>query len=190
MMSQRDQAFHILKEEIESPKLIKHCLAVEAGMTKYAEILDQDKDRWAAIGLLHDIDFEKYPDEHPAKAVPFLEEKGYDSEFIKAILGHSDEMNVERDTLEAKALYAVDELCSFIVACALVRSPKGFEDMKVKSVKKKLKDKAFARAVNRDTVAKGAEELGVELSEHIQNIIEGLKSQEERLMREGLSLIG
>ncbi|MCG8483174.1 MAG: HD domain-containing protein [Clostridia bacterium] len=188
-MNQRDKAFHILKEEISSPRLIKHSLAVEAGMITYAGIFNQDKDRWAAIGLLHDIDFEKYPDEHPAKAPSFLEERGYDADFIKAILGHSDQMKVSRDSLEAKALYAVDELCSFIVACALVRSPKGFEDMKVKSVKKKLKDKAFARAVSRDIVAKGAEELGVELSEHITNLIEGLSRQEEKLRNEGLSLI-
>lgn len=188
-MNQREKAYHILKEEIHSPRLIKHCLAVEAGMIKYAEIFNQDQDRWAAIGLLHDIDFEKYPDEHPAKASSFLEERGYDSEFIKAVLGHSDEMKVVRDTLEAKALYAVDELSSFIVACALVRSPKGFEDMKLKSIKKKLKDKAFARAVNRDTVSRGAEELDIELSEHITNVIEGLSKQEEKLKSEGLSLI-
>lgn len=172
----RDEAFKLLKEYVKSESLLKHCLAVEASMIEYAKKFNQDVDRWAACGLLHDIDFEKYPDEHPLKGVEILKEKGYDDEFINAIKGHADNTNTKRETLLAKTLYAVDELSSFIIACALVR-PTKLEGLKVSSVKKKLKSKAFAQAVNREVVKKGAEELGVDFQEHIQTVIDALSKR-------------
>lgn len=188
-MKEREKAFELLKKHIQSERLIKHCLAVEAGMIAYAKKYGQDADRWASIGLLHDIDYEKYPDEHPARTEEILKEYGYDDNFIKAILGHAEYMNISRDTLEAKVLFAVDEMCSFIVACALVRDPKSFETLEVKSVQKKMKDKAFAKPVSRENIAAAASELGVEIHEHIETLIGGLKEREAELNSQGMSLI-
>jgi len=184
----RNEAFSLLKEHVQSDSLLKHCLAVEASMIGYAKKFNEDVNRWAACGLLHDIDFEKYPEEHPLKGVEILKDKGYDYEFVTAIQGHADRTNTPRETLLAKTLYAVDELSSFVIACVLVR-PTKFDGLKVSSVKKKLKTKAFAQAVDRDLVTKSAEELGVDFGEHIQTVIDSLTEAEERLNKEGLSLI-
>jgi len=184
----RDKAFELLREYVDSISLLKHCFAVEAAMRGYARKFNEDVEVWGACGLLHDIDFEKYPEEHPYKGVEILREKGYPEEFIMAVKGHGDYTNTPRDTKMAKTLYAVDELASFVVACALVR-PEKFNGLKVKSVKKKLKDKAFAKAVDREQIQRGAEELGVELSEHIQTVIDSLVQREDELNRLGYSLI-
>lgn len=184
----REKAFELLKEYVKSESLIKHCLAVEASMRGYAKKFGEDVETWGVCGLLHDIDFEQYPEEHPLKGVEILKEKGYPEDFVMAVKGHADRTGTPRETLMAKTLYAIDEISSFVIACVLVR-PTKFEGLKVKSVKKKLKDKAFAKAVDRGQIKKSAEELGVELSEHIQTVINALTEREEELKKEGLSLI-
>ncbi len=186
-MTQRDSALALLKEHVQSERLLKHCLAVEAGMITYAEKLGEDRDRWAAIGLLHDVDYERFPEEHPLRSIEILKEAGYDDQFIASIQGHADAG--VRDTLEAKVLYAADEMCGFMVACALVRDPKGFVDMQVKSVRKKFKDKAFARAISRENAEIAAQELGITLDEHIENLIIGMGKREQELNAEGGSLL-
>ncbi|WZL73465.1 HDIG domain-containing protein [Clostridiaceae bacterium 35-E11] len=188
-MITREKAFELLQKHTESKSLLKHAFAVEAGMIGYAKKYNEDEEIWAALGLLHDVDFEKYPEEHPRKGAEILREEGYPEDFVTAVLGHADYTNTPRETLMAKALYAVDELASFIVACVLVRPSKSFDDLAVKSVKKKLKDKAFARAVDRDCIQKGAEELNVDMTEHIQLLIDALKEREAILNEQGLSLI-
>jgi len=177
-----------LKEEVSSESLLKHCYAVEASMRAYAKIFNEDQERWGICGLLHDIDFEKYPEEHPRIGYKWLQEKGFDESFALAVLGHGDHTNTPRETPLAKTLYAVDELSSFIVAVALVR-PEKLNGISVKSVKKKLKDKAFARAVSRDGINKGAEALDIELADHINTVIEGLQSFEIELNQKGESLL-
>ncbi|MGV8146699.1 MAG: HDIG domain-containing metalloprotein [Alkaliphilus sp.] len=183
----REKGFKLLKQYVESSNLLKHVLAVEAAMIGYAKKYEEDVEIWATCGLLHDIDFEKYPENHPFQGVKILRENGYPEDFILAIQGHADE-STTRETLMAKTLYAVDELSSFIIACALVR-PNKLEGMKVKSVKKKLKDKAFARAVNRESIISSAEELGVDMSEHIQTVIDAIVSREKELEKIGLSML-
>ena len=185
----RENAWKLLQQHVESKSLIKHCLAVEAGMIGYAQKYGEDIEEWAALGLLHDLDFEKDPENHPYRGAEILKEEGYPEEFVKAVLGHGDETNTPRDTRMAKALYAVDQLSGFITACVLVRPSRSFDDLKVKSVTKKMKDKAFARAIDRDGIRRGAEELGVELSEHIQLMIDALGKREKELNAEGLSLL-
>ncbi len=172
----REDALTLLKEYTKKENLIKHAFAVEAAMKKYAEIFGENSDEWGIVGLLHDFDYEMYPDEHPYKGVEILKDKGVPQEWLDAILGHADYTGVERKTKLAKTLFAVDELTGFIVAVALVRPSKKIEDVKVKSVKKKMKDKAFAAAVNRDDIVKGAEEIGIPLDEHIENVLEAMKS--------------
>lgn len=188
-MTQREKAWELLRQHVQSERLLKHSLAVEAGMITYADIFGEDRDRWAAIGLLHDVDYEEFADEHPLRSIDILQEAGYDDPFIQSIQGHAKEVSgVERTTLEAKALYASDEMCGFIVACALVRDPKGFT-MEVKSVKKKFKDKAFARAISREAAPDAAAELGVSFEEHIQNLITGMAKREAELNAIGQSLL-
>lgn len=184
----REEAFELLKEYVESNSLLKHCLAVEASMIGYAKKFGEDVETWSSCGLLHDIDFEKHPEEHPLVGVEILREKGYSEDFVMAVKGHGDHTNTPRETMMAKTLYAVDELSGFVIACVLVR-PNRFEGLKVKSVKKKLKDKAFAKAINREQINKSAEELGVDITEHIQTIIEALVQREKELKEVGLSLI-
>jgi putative nucleotidyltransferase with HDIG domain len=188
MEIKRDKSFELLKEYVESSSLLKHCLAVEASMIGYAKKFGEDVELWASCGLLHDIDFEKYPEEHPLIGVDILRDKGYPEDFVIAIKGHADRTGTPRETLLAKTLYAVDELSSFIIACVLVR-PNKFEGLKVKSVKKKLKDKGFAKAVNREQIKTSAEALGVDMTEHIQTLIDALVQREEELKEQGLSLI-
>lgn len=185
--SQREKALELLKKHVQSERLLKHCLAVEAGMLTYAKIYGEDLDRWAAIGLLHDVDYEEFPDTHPIASIEILKAEGYDQVFIDSIQAHATEAT--RDTLEAKVLYAADEICGFMVACALVRSPRGFDEMQVKSVMKKFRDKAFARAISRENADIAAVDLGITLEEHIANLIEGMKAREEELNLIGQSLM-
>ncbi|HZI21036.1 MAG TPA: HD domain-containing protein [Gemmatimonadales bacterium] len=177
-----------MQEHTRSPSLRQHMLAVEAAMRAYAGKLAEDPETWGLVGLLHDFDYEKFPNPehsptegHPAWGVRLLREKGVPEPLCRAILGHGNYTGVPRDTPLARTLFAVDELCGFLVACALVRPSKSFADLEVVSVKKKLKDKAFARGVNRDEVRLGAEELGVPLEEHIDFVIKALRRVEGAL---------
>jgi putative nucleotidyltransferase with HDIG domain len=175
----REDAWQLVTEWIESDSLRKHLLGVEASMRAYARKWDEDEQLYAVTGLLHDLDYERYPDletGHPRYAIKELEERGYPREVIDAVAGHADFMGVPRETRMAKTLYAVDELSGFVAACAMVR-PTGFEGMKPKSVKKKLKQPSFAAAVNREEVQRGIDELGVDTDEHITLIIEALAEQ-------------
>ncbi len=179
----REEAYSLLTEYTKKENLIKHALAVEAAMRAYARKFGEDEEAWGIVGLLHDFDYEKYPslEDHPFKGAEILREKGYPEEWIEAILGHAEHTGVPRKTNMAKALFAVDELCGFITAVALVRPDKKLDSVKVKSVKKKLKDKAFARQVSREDIRKGAEELGVDLDEHIAFVLEAMKSVADKL---------
>lgn len=178
-----EDAVNLLFEFTESENLRKHAFAVESAMRAYARKFGEDEEKWAIVGLLHDFDYEKFPtpNQHPWVGSKILEERGYPEDIRKAILGHADYTGIPRDTLMAKVLYACDELCGFITAVALVRPNKRLEEVTVESVKKKLKDKAFARSVNRDDIYKGAEELGIPLDEHIQFVIEAMKSIADKL---------
>ena len=187
MELKRDDALALMQEYTEHINLRRHMYVVEAAMRAYARKFNEDDNLWSITGLLHDFDYERWPntehradDGHPANGVAILQEKGYPEEVCRAILGHAYYTGVPRETLLAKTLYAVDELTGFITACALVR-PNGISDMKVKSVKKKLKDPAFARGVNREDVTKGAAELDVELGEHIQFVIDAMREIQDEL---------
>lgn len=184
----RESALKWLREYIKSERLIKHSYAVEAAMVGYAKVYGEDEARWGLCGLLHDIDFEMHPEVHPMEGIKWLADKGFDQEFVLAVKGHGDHTNTPRETLMAKTLYAVDEMASFIVAVALVR-PDKFEGLEPKSVKKKLKDKAFARAVDRNAVKISADELGIDFTEHIGNVIKALSEGEKRLNTSGESLL-
>ncbi len=181
----RTEALTLMEEYTKSPSLRQHMLAVEAAMRAYAGKHGEDPETWGIVGLLHDFDYEKFPNAehsptegHPAWGVRLLREKGVSEPLCRAILGHGTYTGVPRDTLMARTLFAVDELCGFLVACALVRPSKSFADLEVSSVKKKLKDKGFARGVNRDEVSQGAAELGVPLDEHIAFVIQALRPAE------------
>ena len=173
MAINREQAWQLLTEYTTKQGLIKHALAVEAAMRDYAEKYGEDVASWGIVGLIHDFDYERYPslEDHPFKGVEILKERGYPPAWTTAILGHGNHTGVPREGLMAKALFAVDELTGFIVAVTLVRPSKKIADVKASSVKKKMKDKAFAAAVNRDDIRQGAEELGVPLDEHISTVI-------------------
>lgn len=181
-MSTREDAWNLLCKYTKGDSLRKHALAVEAVMRAYARRHGEDEEKWGIVGILHDFDYEMYPDppDHPMKGSEILRDRGYSEEIRKAILGHANYTGVARDTLLAKALYACDELTGFIIACALVR-PNGIWDLEAKSVKKKLKDKAFARTVNRQEVYEGAEEFNVDLGEHIDFIIAALRESADKL---------
>ena len=157
-------------------------LAVEAAMRAYAREFGEDEEKWAVTGLLHDMDYEKHPTpaEHPMVGVRELEERGYPEDVLHAIKGHADYLDVPRDTPMSKTLYAVDELSGFITACALVR-PERLEGLRAKSVRKKMKQKSFAASVNRDDIVKGAEELGVDLNEHIEFVVAALRKEADAL---------
>jgi putative nucleotidyltransferase with HDIG domain len=179
----REDAWRLVTEWIESDSLRKHLLGVEAAMRAYARKWGEDEETYAVTGLVHDLDYERYPDletGHPRHAIKELTDGGYPQEVIDAVAGHADFMGVPRETRMAKTLYAVDELSGFIAACALVR-PTGIEGMKPKSVKKKLKQPSFAAAVNRDEVRRGIEELAVDQDEHIALIIEALAERAAEL---------
>jgi putative nucleotidyltransferase with HDIG domain len=184
----RDVALALMHEHTASASLRQHMLAVEAAMRAYAAAADDDPDRWGNVGLLHDFDYERFPNPehsptegHPSWGVRLLRERGMPEDMCDAILGHASYCGVPRVTRMAKTLFAVDELCGFVVACALVRPSKSLADLEVSSVTKKLKDKAFARGVNRDEVRQGAAELGVPLDEHIRFVIEALRPVERTL---------
>lgn len=173
----RDEAHALLTEYTEGDGLIKHALAVEAAMRHYAAVFGEDEALWGAVGLLHDFDYERFPslDDHPFRGAEILRARGYDESFVRAILSHANHTHVTRETPLEKSLFAVDELCGLITAVALVRPSKKLDDVGVKSVKKKLKDRAFARSVNRDDIRDGAEALGVPLDDHIHNVISAMQ---------------
>ncbi|MCH7718866.1 MAG: HDIG domain-containing protein [Chloroflexi bacterium] len=173
----RQAAWDLLCEYTKGEGLRKHGLAVEAVMRHFARKHGEDEETWGITGLLHDFDYERHPteEEHPVEGAKVLRERGYPEEVVTAILGHADYTGVARETLMAKTLYAVDELAGFVTAVALVRPSKSVHDVEPRSVRKKLKDKAFARSVNRDDIVKGAEELGVDLDEHTAEVIEALR---------------
>jgi putative nucleotidyltransferase with HDIG domain len=173
----RDDALALLREYTKKEGLLKHALAVEAAVRAYARKLDGDPDTWGLVGLLHDFDYERWPtaEDHPFRGVEVLEQQGYPEWFRRAVLSHADYTGVTRESQLEKALFACDELCGFLTACALVTPNKSLHDVKVKSVKKKMKSKAFAASVNRDDIRNGAEQLGVELDEHIAFVLEALQ---------------
>ena len=173
----REGAWELLCEYTKGEGLRKHGLGVEAVMRHFARKHGEDEETWGITGLLHDFDYERHPteEEHPVEGAKVLRERGYPEEVVTAILGHADYTGVARETLMAKTLYAVDELAGFVTAVALVRPSKSVHDVEPRSVRKKLKDKAFARSVNRDDIVKGAEELGVDLDEHTAEVIEALR---------------
>ncbi len=174
----REESWELMCTWTEGDSLRKHMLAVEAAMRAYARRFGEDEEKWGITGLLHDMDYEKHPtpEEHPMVGVRELERRGYPDDVLHAIKGHADYLDVARDTLMARTLYAVDELSGFIVACALMR-PEGLENLKAKSVRKKMKQKSFAAAVNRDDIVRGAEELGVDLNEHIEFVADALRDR-------------
>jgi putative nucleotidyltransferase with HDIG domain len=184
----RDEALTLVHEYTASEALRKHMYAVEIAMRAMAERQGEDPDAWGLVGLLHDFDYERYPNAehsptqgHPAEGVRLLAQRGISEEMQRAILGHANYSGVPRDTPMARALFGVDELAGFLVACALVRPSKSLQDLEVSSVKKKLKDKAFARGVSREDVYQGAEELGVPLDEHIAFLLGALRPHEKLL---------
>ena len=172
----------MLREWTESDSLLKHMLAVEAAMRAYARKFGEDEEKWGVTGLLHDMDYERHPtpEEHPMVGVGELERRGYPEDVLEAIKGHADYLGMPRETLMAKTLYAVDELSGFVTACALVR-PERLEGLKPKSVRKKMKQKSFAASVNREDIVKGAEELGVDLDEHIDFVVAALRANADSL---------
>jgi predicted hydrolase (HD superfamily) len=179
-MPDRKDAWELLCEYTKTDSLRKHALAVEAAMRACAARYggaDADVDEWGITGLLHDFDYEMFPtaDEHPFKGANIMCGRGYPDRIIRAIMGHATYTGVPRDTAMARSLFATDELCGFLVACALVRPSRSLDDLEVSSVKKKLKDKAFARTVNRDDIRQGVEELNVEMDEHIRFVIDALR---------------
>src|SRR5213078_4012274 len=182
------RALAILQDWVQSESLRKHCYAVADSMKYFAQIRGEDVDLWEAVGLLHDIDYERHPnleqsptEGHPFVGVAWLRENGWCEEVCRAILSHADYAGMPRQTPLEKTLYAVDELSSFIIAVALVRPTKNIADVDVAAVKKKMKDKAFARAVNRDDIVRGAAELGMPFDDVIAEVINALKSDADRL---------
>ena len=173
----RNQAWNLLCEYTQSESLRKHMLAVEACMRAYARKFGEDENKWGITGLLHDFDYEKYPTpaEHPFVGNKILEERGYPEDVRRAIMSHADYSGVKRESQMEKALYACDEVSGFITASALVKPNKSLAEVEAKSVRKKMKDKAFARSVNRDDIINGAADLGVDLEEHIAFCIEAMK---------------
>lgn len=173
----KDDAWKLLTEFTQSDSLRKHALAVEACMRAYAKKFSGDENLWGVVGLLHDFDYDKYPslDDHPYRGNEILKERGYSDEIRKAIMSHAEYTGVTRDTPMEKALFACDELAGFITACALVKPGKSLAEVEAPSVKKKMKDKAFARSVNRQDITSGAAELGVDLEQHIAFCIEAMR---------------
>jgi putative nucleotidyltransferase with HDIG domain len=189
------QALSILHDWVQSESLRKHCYAVADSMQHFAQLRGEDADLWEAVGLLHDMDYERHPnlernptEGHPFVGVAWLRENGWSEEVCRAILSHADYANVSPETALEKTLYAVDELSSFVVAVALVRPTKSIHDVDVRAVKKKMKDKAFARAVNREDIARGAAQLGMPLDDVIGEVIAALKADADRLGLAGTPL--
>jgi putative nucleotidyltransferase with HDIG domain len=182
----RDDARSLLTEWVQSESLRRHCLAVATAMEAYARRNDADADRWFVVGLLHDMDYERFPDMddqengHPRSGMKELQSRGVDPEIVRAIASHADFMGVPRESQMEKTLYAVDELSGFLLACAYVR-PQGLEGLTPKSVKKKLKQPSFAAAVNREDVREGAAQLGVDFDEHVALVIAALSERADEL---------
>jgi putative nucleotidyltransferase with HDIG domain len=188
------RASKVLHEWVQSESLRKHCYAVADSMKHFAQKNGADADLWETVGLLHDMDYERHPnlersatEGHPFVGVSWLRENGWSEEVCRAVLSHADYANISRETPMEKTLYAVDELSSFVIAVALVRPTKSIDDVDVRAVKKKMKDKAFARAVNRDDIVRGAAELGMPLDDMIAGVINALKTDAERLGLAGAS---
>lgn len=179
----RDDVITLLDEWITSESLKRHCLSVEAAMRAYAENWNEDVDAWGMVGLVHDFDYERHPtlDQHPTEGAQVLRERGYPEWLVEAVLSHGENTGVPRDTPLRKTLFAVDELCGFVSAVALVRPSRAVADVKVSSVKKKLKDKRFAEAVDRDQMRESAADLGVDFDEHIEVVIAALTDRAEEL---------
>jgi putative nucleotidyltransferase with HDIG domain len=179
----RENAWCLLTEFTQSESLRKHALAVEACMRAYARKFGEDEEKWSVTGLLHDFDYEKYPtaEEHPYKGNQILAERGVSDEVRRAIMSHADYTGVSRDSQMEKALFACDELAGFITAVALVKPSRSLNEVDAKSVRKRMKDKAFARSVSREDIVNGAADLGVDLDEHIAFCVEAMKSIAERL---------
>lgn len=179
----REYCLTLLQEYTKSESLLKHAFAVETCVRAYAEKLNEDIDYWGNVALLHDFDYEKYPtaEEHPFKGAEILREKGFDDEFISSILSHADYSGVPRDTILKKVLFACDELAGFITAVTYVRPSKSVDEVEVSSVKKKMKDKAFAKAVSRDDIINGAAGINVQLDEHIQFCINAMRKNKDIL---------
>ena len=179
----RDDAFAIVNEYVKNPNLVKHMLAVESAMRFYARKFGEDEEKWAVAGLLHDFDWEIHPTmaEHPLAGEPILKEYGVPEDIIHAVLSHANHTSIPRETLMEKALFACDEITGLITAVALVRPSRALYDLKVKSVKKKWKDKSFASGANREEIEQGAEEFGIDLWEHVANVIKAMDSIAEEL---------
>jgi len=179
----REECLLVLKEYTKSESLLKHAYAVETCVVAYAKNFGEDVNYWGNVGLLHDFDYERFPtaEDHPYKGNEILKELGFSEEFRTAIMSHAEYTGITRDTKLAKTLFACDELAGFITAVTYVRPSKSVVDVKVKSVKKKMKDKGFARAVNREEIIQGAEELGIPLDDHIQFCIDAMKGNKELL---------
>jgi len=186
-MKGREEAWCLLTEFTQSESLRKHALAVEACMRAYARKLGGNPELWGVVGLLHDFDYEKYPsrEDHPYKGNEILKERGWSDEVCRAIMSHAQYTGVKPDSDMEKALFACDELAGFLTACALVKPGKSLAEVEAKSVRKKMKDKAFARSVNRDDIVNGAADLGVDLEEHIAFCIEAMKGIAEQLGLDG-----
>jgi putative nucleotidyltransferase with HDIG domain len=186
-INRTDDGWKLLTEFTQSESLLKHALAVEACMRAYARKLDADEELWGMVGLIHDFDYEKYPsaEDHPFRGNEILQERGYSEEVRRAIMSHAEYSGVPRITPMEKTLFACDELAGFITACALVKPGKSLAEVEAKSVRRKMKDKAFARSVNRDDITTGAADLGLELEEHIAFCIEAMKAIARELGLEG-----
>jgi putative nucleotidyltransferase with HDIG domain len=183
----RDEAWSLFCEWTQSPSLRKHVLAVEAAMRAYARRFGEDEELWGLTGLLHDLDYERYPDletGHPRHALKELEARGYPPELVRAVASHADFLGVSRDSTMEKALFAVDELTGFLMACAYVR-PQGIHGLTPKSVKKKMKQPSFAAAVHRDELREGAENLGIDFDEHLAFVIAALEEHADELELHG-----
>lgn len=190
----RAESLALMQEFTASDSLRKHMFSVEAAMRAYAASFEEDVERWGLAGLMHDFDYERWPnaahaadDEHPAQGVRLLRERGYPEDVLQAILGHATYTGVARETRMAKALFAVDELTGLITATALVRPSRSVHEVDARSVRKKMKDKGFARGVSRDDVVNGAAELGVELDEHIQFVIDAMRGSAESIGLAGIA---
>jgi putative nucleotidyltransferase with HDIG domain len=188
----RDEAMTLLREHTKGPGLLKHAMAVEAALRAHARRLGQDEHAWGLVGLLHDFDYERWPDaeNHPRRGVEILEKLGYPDWFRRAVLSHASYTGVTRETVLEKALYACDELCGFVTACTLVTPSKSLHDLKVSSVRKRMKDKAFARAVNRDEIVEGAALLGMELEAHIAFVLDAMRGIADDLGLAGAAASG
>jgi putative nucleotidyltransferase with HDIG domain len=174
----REQAWDLLQEHAKGDTLLKHALAVEASMRAYAHKFSEDEEKWGIVGMLHDFDWDvcPTPEQHPQFGADILRERGYPEEIVRAVLSHGNHTGIPRESLMEKTLFAVDELSGFVTAVALVRPTKSLSDTNPRSVRKKMKDKAFARSVSREDLTNGAEELGVDLDEHIVFVTQALKA--------------